>query len=605
MHSRIGVFESSVRSDGKDSLRIKTEAEAANEVSSASISPSESSASRSQYFGNHIGYTTELEPMLFDLSPECAASMEGMSYQKPDGRNAFLIPRDEGCNDTAGNGILLRQIQGIVGSHAKHLLHVFRSAMNRGLPVVQDDFFDFYGSPQSHWLDPALLAAIFSLSAMLPTCSGRISHSNIERLEDIAFRSLGTALSKPTLSTLQAGVLLMQKPNVDSKTLNTQLIAIAYELGLHLDCSVWSIPKDEIAMRKRLAWALYLQDKWCSLIHGRPSLVSRDHWAVPLLNEEDFPDTGDLDEATSQEVRRGRELFCQMAALTEILSTILETFYTLKSMQEVDNAEQKGTLLILEKAKPVQIKLKEWFAQLSKSLKMDENMTGKPSSTGYLHLAYFATEITLHRCIIRSLTSNNADPYLSHVCRSAAKTRLISAMDFVNRLRPEHLSSFWYFPSKVNFALIATFGSLLLATAPSQEEADFYQTRLFEYRWTLSVSSKSAWFLNFAVESLDASSNLLKGLPLKPSSSELSLQQPISRPAQELSPPRDETMADASPLHTGHSALNDGPMSHEGTHSGLISPSTSTSSDSITFEAYAGAFGNPNGASFVSGFYAG
>lgn len=94
-------------------------------------------------------------------------------------------------------------------------------------------------------------------------------------------------------------------------------------------------------------------------------------------------------------------------------------------------------------------------------------------------------------------------------------------MDFVNRLRPEHLSSFWYFPSKVNFALIATFGSLLLATAPGQEEADFYRTRLVEYRWTLCVSSKSAEFLSFAVDSLDTSSLLLRSLPPKPSTSEL------------------------------------------------------------------------------------
>lgn len=94
-------------------------------------------------------------------------------------------------------------------------------------------------------------------------------------------------------------------------------------------------------------------------------------------------------------------------------------------------------------------------------------------------------------------------------------------MDFVNRLRPEHLSSFWYFPSKVNFALIATFGSLLLATAPGQEEADFYRTRLVEYRWTLCVSSKSAEFLSFAVDSLDTSSLLLRSLPRKPSTSEL------------------------------------------------------------------------------------
>ena len=101
--------------------------------------------------------------------------------------------------------------------------------------------------------------------------------------------------------------------------------------------------------------------------------------------------------------------------------------------------------------------------------------------------------------------------------RNAAKTRLISAMDFVNRLRPEHLQSFWYFASKINFTLIGTFGSLLWATAPAQEEAEFYKTRLREYRWTLSVSSNRAQFLDYAVSMLDASRAMLNNLAEKPS----------------------------------------------------------------------------------------
>jgi len=89
-------------------------------------------------------------------------------------------------------------------------------------------------------------------------------------------------------------------------------------------------------------------------------------------------------------------------------------------------------------------------------------------------------------------------------------------MDFVNRLRPEHLQSFWYFASKVNFTLIGTFGSLLWATAPCQEEANFYKTRLQEYRWTLNVSSKRVEFLKYAVQMLDASTAMLSNLPPKP-----------------------------------------------------------------------------------------
>jgi len=88
-------------------------------------------------------------------------------------------------------------------------------------------------------------------------------------------------------------------------------------------------------------------------------------------------------------------------------------------------------------------------------------------------------------------------------------------MDFVNRLKPEHLQSFWYFSSKVNFALIGTFGSLLWATAPSIQEAEFYKARLSEYRWTLRVSSRGADFMEFAVGVLDASAGYLQQEQLK------------------------------------------------------------------------------------------
>lgn len=580
----------------KDPPAIKTEVtEPTTTSTSLSRSPAESSSSRSQHHGTHIGYTTELEPILFDLSQDSRIVSQGASYQKSDDRNAFLIPDGEvyQCRHVDMNK--LYHIEQIVHGQGPMLMQVFDLTFNRTFPVVQDHVLqDPFGSD----FDPGLLAAIFALAASSSNSKVQLSPEDIDRLEAIAFQVFDLALFKPTLATIQTGVLLIQRPSVDSKALNTQLVGMAYELGLHLDCTSWSISTEERMLRKRLGWALYMQDKWCSLIHGRPSSISRDHWAVPAFDEDDH--IAGVDE----EVQRGRELFIQMTRLTAILSTVLDTFYTLKSMQEVDDAGTNGTRLILERAKPVQIKLKEWFTRLPRNLKMDENMTGKPSSTGHLHLAYFATEITLHRCIIRSLSSNNNDSYLSHVCRSAAKTRLISAMDFVNRLRPEHLTSFWYFPSKVNFALIGTFGSLLLATAPCQEEADFYRTRLSEYRWTLTVSSKSALFLQFAVESLDSSSSLLQHLPQKPSTSELSAQQPqIPQLTSRLSPPQDESMTDAPPtLLAPFSSFQDGAMGglmpSEGTASGLISPSTSTSSGEASYEAYAGAFAQSRGMSF-------
>lgn len=201
----------------------------------------------------------------------------------------------------------------------------------------------------------------------------------------------------------------------------------------------------------------------------------------------------------------------------------------------------------------------------------------------------------MHRCIIRSLNNSGADPYLHHICRSAAKTRLISAMEFVNRLKPKQLQTFWYFASKINFALIGTFGSLLRATAPAREEAEFYKSRLEEYRWTLSVGSKRAPFLDFSVKSLDTSSSFLLNLTEKPSVSAASQSNATS--IQSVSPPRDILMTDVSPAHVGHGpgyfdsnyrtfSQQHMPGGFSSTASGLASPSTSTSDGSGSQEGY-------------------
>ena len=128
---------------------------------------------------------------------------------------------------------------------------------------------------------------------------------------------------------------------------------------------------------------------------------------------------------------------------------------------------------------------------------------------GSLHLAYFAAEVTLHRAIIR-FDSPSLPPELRSITRAAARMRFTSAIDLVNNLEPAHLQSFWYFASKVNLAIIGTFGSLLWATSDNAEEAEFYRSQLAEYRWTLRVSSKAAEFMKFTVGMLDASAVFLK-----------------------------------------------------------------------------------------------
>lgn len=359
----------------RDTVKVKRE-----ESGGSAASRSETATNNWQHQGTHMGYTTELDPILFDVSP-----VGGSGYQKPDGRNSFLIHQSDIPRYAEPQTNLIQAIDKLIGSHGPSLVQHFRT-INRSLPIVEDIFFETYNGRRKHGLDPALLCAVYLVSASSAAHNmGDVTwqQTDVTQLEDLAFQLLEGAFSNPRLSTFQAGLLLMQRSNVDLKFLNSQLIGAAFELGLHLDCSTWTIPSLQRGLRKRLAWALYMEDQWCSLTHGRPSLISKEHWAVQDLSDDDFEEVNhSAEEEVLEECRLGQECFSQMVILTGILSNILSTLYTQKAMQEFDAAGPNATRLILERAKPIQVSLKEWFTRLPKDLKMDNGQA--PATIGRL-----------------------------------------------------------------------------------------------------------------------------------------------------------------------------------------------------------------------------
>ncbi|KAK0742415.1 fungal-specific transcription factor domain-containing protein [Apiosordaria backusii] len=499
----------------------------------------------------YIGPTTDFEPSLINLSsfdPQDESLLARGTLRRVSDNDTFLLLPD---HNTPGYDHIFEdadEIENIVAPHGRRLIDLYFRVVHPGFPIIQRNVFLEKYERSHREFSPPLLAAVYILAINWWEHEEELSglpKPNVRELERLVRTTLADAMYRPKLSTIQAGLLLSQRPEGDQWAPTAQLVAVGQELGLHLDCTNWKIPPWERGLRKRLAWALYLQDKWGALVHGRPSHIFASNWAVQPLNPNDFPDVewDETDNEERLELERGRVLFRQMVELSQILAEILDTFYTLQATQQIANAGPQGTQLVLSLAKPIQLKLKEWYSALPAVIRMDSTFQTTPSSSsgsrfspiGYLHLAYFATEITLHRRIIRSMSSpddnsspspsqqqgGGIDPYIQHICRSAAKARLISAMDFVNRLTPSHLRAFWYFASKTNFALIGTFGSLLWGTSPGREEAEWYRRRLGEYRWTLSVSSKpgegtSKGLTEFAMGMLDISTGLLKQLPEKP-----------------------------------------------------------------------------------------
>ena len=140
----------------------------------------------------------------------------------------------------------------------------------------------------------------------------------------------------------------------------------------------------------------YLRDL-LTVCFRRPTHIMDQNWDVRPLEVDDFPETAndENDEEGSAEVEKGRLIFVNLISLTEILSDIIDAFYTLKASKR-----SESTMKALERAKPLQIRLKTWYSTLQPLLSIDENRSRKLSSTGKSQTNAFIPEISIWLFII-------------------------------------------------------------------------------------------------------------------------------------------------------------------------------------------------------------
>ena len=252
-----------------------------------------------------------------------------------------------------------------------------------------------------------------------------------------------------------------------------------------------------------------MSDKWSALLHGKPSLINDEDWAVGELKLDDFPESIEDEAVGSSEVQKGRLVFLNMVGLTIILSNILQRLLCVRFQHTLDRTEEK-TVTLLTRLKELQISLKDWFVNLPELLKMDSVASMKLSSVGYLRLAYLTVETSIHRLIVRTISQTEAtDDTLVRVCRAAASERFNNAVDFIQRLQASHLASFWYFTSAQCCVLIYHFGRLLARTSTLPEARADFERKLTEYTWTLKVNGEAGTtFMKHALSMIDSSSRI-------------------------------------------------------------------------------------------------
>ncbi|KAI1626679.1 fungal-specific transcription factor domain-containing protein [Exophiala viscosa] len=486
-------------------------------------------------FAELYGITSDMEPILMRHRPYDGL---GNEYCLETHRIRRILQSDQGQNypitfHTVSNEksigytssyVDVDAIEDCVNPFGPRLIKLFWRMVQPSLPLLHKaGFMSDYARGYRN-VPAGLLGAVYLVSLNWWSYDSELNlraAPESRHLRNLTMQAIQNSYHRPRLSSIQAILLLLQcKPEDPLNPDHTfcwgyvcQALGIAESVGLQLDASNWNIPAWEQRLRKRLGWALYMQDKWTSMAYGRPSHIHEDDWGLRDLHIRDFePDQGEApahpDGITNLDFyhNAGMMHFMKMVELTKMLSRLQRNFYTLRTSISQNSTELYGL------ARPLVDELTDWYAKLDPMLNMDVKFYRQLNFCGSLHFSYYGTMINVLRRLVRS-TALGARCDNNEVLASIRQLGLATvqaATKFVNDLRPDHLESFWYFTSPYLFSLLGSFTTLMLVTSLSTHERDFWQDTLNSYIWTLRTMSNSSEPMRYAANRLEGA--ILRGL---------------------------------------------------------------------------------------------
>jgi hypothetical protein len=175
---------------------------------------------------------------------------------------------------------------------------------------------------------------------------------------------------------------------------------------------------------------------------------------------------------------------------------------------------------VLETARPLLVDLSSWHNELPESSRFSrdggtELTDAVPPPRRQLQLAYYAARISIIRALLRSFENPEVEFTLDAAdvgefrearqrCRAAAKTCLVSMVEFLSSLNGLDFEQFW--PSWANaiFAMVPHMAMLLVVTSKEANEAGQYKSLLNRLRRVLRTQSRSFDPIRLAILRLDA-----------------------------------------------------------------------------------------------------
>lgn len=364
-----------------------------------------------------------------------------------------------------------RELQELVDDETgKRLIRLFYRYVQPYWPLLSREGGEG-ASNEPRELLPCVLAAIYGHA--LPFCAWDeklcvevYTPPSADALFKIAWHSCQPLLHTPTIAVLQALLLLVQRRPTNRHVSDTPFkwvmmgtaVSISQALGLNRDPTHWPLPSWEILQRKRLAWAVYIQDKWLALNFGRSSHICADDWEVPPLTDDEFPETDRRYDEQDSRWEFGSTHFIKLCELTMIVDDILRDLFSIKATRQLHTSLEAT----LEVAKPLRIRLTEWYQTLPAGLLPNHpsncgtSSIGSPSDNGRrlsvqrleldgngsLQLAYITAKIELFRAMLRPRVTD-ANVAAVTALRTGALAVAKEIAEFLECLNARELEAFW------------------------------------------------------------------------------------------------------------------------------------------------------------------
>ncbi|THV81988.1 hypothetical protein D6D29_04970 [Aureobasidium pullulans] len=419
-----------------------------------------------------------------------------------------LAAKAQPAEDPATLDTFRREVKEMVNDDVgKRLIKLFFRFVQPYFPILSRERSMSNGEYDPDCFPTWLLAAVYGHA--LPfcifddqLCVEVYTPPSTDSLFRIAWSATHPNYHTPSLSVVQTLLLLVQRRPTNKHvadtpvkwTMVTDAVSIAQSLGLNLDPTDWPLPLWEQRLRRRLAWAVFTQEKWIALNTGRSSHIISDDWDVSELTQDDFEFAEGCDD------RAYSEHFIQLSVLTETVDDILRNLFSIKATRKLCTSLDAT----LEVAKPLRVRLSQWYQELPPDL-LPTARAGKGhdlNGQGGLHLAYITAKIQLFRAMFRPMSEPGTQA--TNALRTGAIAVGRELFELLESLDANHMEAFWPSYSRTNFAIASNFMVLLFATSPSAADAKECLNLLNSWRSLLRIKSRSCNLLNLALLRLDA-----------------------------------------------------------------------------------------------------